>query len=79
MRSFPAVQWNTAGWASGAASTSRAPMIWGAASSSISLYCAPSNPGWRSQLSTSGSWSMKGKWWKATGCAATLNRLCSTS
>ena len=45
MRSLPAVQWNTAGRASGAARADRAPTIWGAASSSISVYWVPRNPG----------------------------------
>jgi hypothetical protein len=57
----------------------RAPTICGVASSSISVYWVPRNPGARSKSSALGRALMKGKWWKVTGCASTSNRLCSTS
>ena len=79
MRSLPAVQWNTAGRASGAARTCSAARICPPASRSISRYCVPRRPGRRSNSSASGSSSMKGKWWKATGWASTSNRPRSSS
>ena len=50
------------------------PRICAPASRTISRYWVPSSPGRRSKSWASGSSSMKGKWWKATGWASTSKR-----
>ena len=80
VRSLPAVQWKTAGWASWPASAVSAPAdLRGGLLEHLVVLRAEEAGRLFEVVGVGISDRMKGKWWKSTGCASTSNRLCSTS